>query len=130
MARQCGLGEGQPRDGGKPKREARASIPLGIFLMEGFVFGSGGFDEEEAEVLFDPGTGEGFFEDDGLENLQAGEIIFAVHIVDISFAGFDFSRAVEARVEEGQEGNGDAGKTDQARAHAEVIFGGAKDVTA
>jgi hypothetical protein len=112
------------------RREALSSVPLGFFLVEGFIFWSGGFDEEEAKVLFDPGTGEGFFEDGGLENLQAGEIIFAVDVVDVFFAGLDFGGAVEARIEEGQEGNRDAGEANQAGAHAEVIFGAAKDVAA
>jgi len=57
--------------------------------MEDLSSGAVGLMRRKLEVLFDPGTGEGFFEHGGLENLQAGEIIFAVHIVDISFAGFD-----------------------------------------
>ena len=98
--------------------------------MKGFVFGSSGFDQEEAEVFFDPGSGEGLFEDDGLEDLQAWEIIFAVDVVDVFFAGFDFGRAIEARVEQGQEGEYDAGETNQAGAHAQIIFAAAKDVAA
>ena len=97
--------------------------------MEGLVFGSGGFDEEEGEVLFNPRAGKGFFEHSGLENLQAREIVFAVDVVDVFFASLDFGGAIKARVEEGQESEGDAGETDEAGAHPEIIFGAAKDVT-
>jgi hypothetical protein len=114
----------------KSRREVSSSIPLGVFLVKGFVFGSGGFDEEKAEILFDPGAGERFFENDGLENLQAREIIFAVDVVDVFFSGFDFGGTVEARVQESQGGDHNAGEADQAGAHAEVIFGAAKDVGA
>lgn len=98
--------------------------------MKRFVFGGGGFDKEEAEVVFYPRAGEGFFKYRRLQDLQAGKVIFAIHVVDVFFTGFDFSGAVQASIQHGKQSNDDARVTDEAGAHAEIIFGAAKDVAA
>src|SRR5438874_5140275 len=85
-------------------------------------------DQLGGQILFDRAAGEGLFEDRALDHPERGKIDAAGPVLLRLELGVQLFFADLLGVEQRQDKQDDAGKTNQARNHPEVILGAAENV--
>src|SRR5438874_6082378 len=84
------------RAGACAPRSAGAGLGAGIALH------NRGIDEQESEIVLDPGAAQGMFEDPGLNAMRSRKEVASEHIKLEFFTGLDLCRRVGAGIEQRQ----------------------------